>query len=700
MINETNTNMKHTLRILAATILASAVISACEEDPFRIDPATLEDPTEDAVLVKADKSFIVFGDPSDDMAAALGRRLQKGTGSLEDADCYIFDLDNISAFPVDMDQWARMISRVHAGEAALLVTQCTYSEFSNFTVLYNRALAHLHSTIYQDNPETQQSAVASAESHFNSVMYNAFVASLGAGDGIETKATTVNDMPVNPDGTNDIPLGAQSSIMVDAWGVCGNHELYIINESFLKKMDPDAYVDEADDEYEWGQKADAVADWLDHQGMDDERTRAGLAAFRSAVTKAGDISISDLMDAQTVDFVFPYLYPNMGCPGTDSRAASIKVQYIAYSAYDFKGDTEYYQVRQNITVMNENIFHGFLPENAWAARNNDDEGYDLSRGAWMKRIDTKMSLVGAGTKSIVSVAPLNENGTSSGSSSTGKTETTTSGFSAGFSWGISATWSFATGLSLGGNLSQSNTWSWSDSNGTTWNTATNWSVKDLTTQLTEGSDASVSWTHTGNTPSLETDEGTWPSNVKSLLKSTCVTDENVLWKVSNPSGSYQLRADFNVVSEILTLKADSSQKDWTKLKKKCVQQNNKNTITFDLWRPDRFKAKWNNVIYDYGSVQGDITLTTALDNYIMSNYGYGSACFCWAGLFTSSEQTADGSEKALAVFTTFKNSIRGAKQQLKAKGFGGQLVFGLKRDGVDENGEPYDLIDQLTLDLD
>ena len=690
--------MKHTLRILAATILASAVLSSCEKDSLIIDPATFDDPTEDAVLVKADKSYIVYGDSSDDMAAALGRRLQKGTGTLEDADCYIFDLDNIIAFPVDMDQWARMISRVHAGEAALLVTQCTYSEFSNFTVLYNRALAHLHNTIYQDNPEAQQSAVARAESHFNSVMHNAFVASIGDGDGVDTRATTVNDMPVNPDGTNDIPLGAQSSIMVDAWGVCGGNELYIINENFLKKMDPDAYVDEADDEYEWGQKADAVADWLDCQGKDDERTRAGLAAFRSAVTRAEDISISDLMDAQTMDFVFPYQLPQKSSPGTDSRAASIKVQYIAYSAYDFKGDTEYYQVRQNITVMNENIYSKMLPENSWFWRTGDDD-WTSGRGAWMKSINTKMSLVGAGTKSIVSVAPLNENGTSSGSSSSGTTNTKTTGFSAGFSWGISATWSFTNGLSLGGNLSQSNTWSWSNTSGTTWNTTTNWSVKDLTTQFSEGDDASVSWTHTGNTPSSETDESSWPSNVKTLLKSTCVTDENVLWKVQNPSGSYKLKAEFNVVSEILVVQPDS-QKSWPMLKKKFVRQDNKNTISFDLWKPDRFKAKWNNVIYDYGSVQGDITLTTALDNYIMSNYGYGSACFCWAGLFTSSEQTADGSEKALAVFTTFKNSIRGAKQQLKAKGFGGQLVFGLKRDGVDENGEPYDLIDQLTLDLD
>ena len=83
-----------------------------------------------------------------------------------------------------------------------------------------------------------------------------------------------------------------------------------------------------------------------------------------------------------------------------------------------------------------------------------------------------------------------------------------------------------------------------------------------------------------------------------------------------------------------------------------------------------------------------------IDNFIEKTYGSGSANFCWAGLFTSTEATADGSEKARAVFQTFKNSITGMKVQLYQKGFRGQLVFGLKHDGDEEN-----LIDQIILDL-
>ena len=42
----------------------------------------------------------------------------------------------------------------------------------------------------------------------------------------------------------------------------------------------------------------------------------------------------------------------------------------------------------------------------------------------------------------------------------------------------------------------------------------------------------------------------------------------------------------------------------------------------------------------------------------------------------------------------------GMKQQLKKKGIKGKLTFGLKPDGVDVQGNPYDLIDQITINLD
>jgi hypothetical protein len=168
-----------------------------------------------------------------------------------------------------------------------------------------------------------------------------------------------------------------------------------------------------------------------------------------------------------------------------------------------------------------------------------------------------------------------------------------------------------------------------------------------------------------------------------------VTDEQTRWRVGNPSGTYTLKANLNVVSEIYKIAWNGSGYDGN-----CPTQDNTYNIRFNLDAPNRYKVKWNNVIYDYGSVTGDIQLTHYLDEYIENTYGNKSANFCWAGLFISTEATANGSDNAASVFQTFKNSITGMKVQLYQKGFRGQLVFGLKRDGSSS------LVDKITLDLD
>lgn len=234
----------------------------------------------------------------------------------------------------------------------------------------------------------------------------------------------------------------------------------------------------------------------------------------------------------------------------------------------------------------------------------------------------------------------------------------------------------------------SHTWTYSESTGTTWNTSTNWSTKDLTTTFNQGNDANgtVTWTHIGKTPT-NADE-THVSKLKPLLINTCVTDEQALWKIDNPSGTYRLNAEFRIENETFLIYYH-----WNR-NSAFITKSQRHNISFDLNAPDRYKRKWNNVIYDYGSVTGDIQLTHYLDDYIESTYGYNSANFCWAGLFVSTEATANGSDNACAVFQTFKNSIAGMKFQLYQKGFRGQLKFGLKPDGVSS------LTDKIVLDLD
>lgn len=270
--------------------------------------------------------------------------------------------------------------------------------------------------------------------------------------------------------------------MFDAYAFSADNEIYVLNAEACKYMNEEAAQQPGND-YEWGQKADAIANWLNRQGKEDAETRAGLADFTRGVTRAGGSpTISDLMSAQTMEFVFDYAYPDLGSKKVYTAYSSLKVLYTVYSAYDFGGNVEYYQVRQHIIAMNDRIH--YAANDVWYMRSNDGT-YNLTRGAWMKSIDTKMWLEGAGTKTIMSAGPLNENGTSSGYTSQGGSNTITTGHTNGLSVGLSGGISGdMASLLLNGNYTH--TWTYSESNATTWETATNWSTKDLGGRLVFG----------------------------------------------------------------------------------------------------------------------------------------------------------------------------------------------------------------------
>ena len=642
-----------------------------------VDPTP--EPTEDAVAVTTDCSFVMFGEIEDEMGEAISRRL-KGTFDMPSmAQLYFLDPQRGKDLGMGEESWQELVRRTRNGEAALILSQCTFSDFHTFTKYYIQGMMELAAMQYVgDDPDAKpdtEAMQAEAEKRM--------------ADALREGWQFWRDRQANPEAFDEPdwqnidswPAEMQDAVMFDAWGFHGaNHMLYVVHSAM---QDEGNEANETMTAYQWGQKADAVADWINRQVNGDAQTRAGMADFRRALTRAasGSAAIDELMSAQTKEYVFDYKYPKIASTGVSTAKSAIKVSYAAYCAYDFANNVEYYQVRQNITVMNNKIFSDY--GTSWLNRNKDSDYY-FARGAWMKSIDTKMWLDGSGTKSILSAAPLNENGSSSGSTSSGGSASTTTGHTNGFS--VGGSYGTRSGFTVSG--SYSHTWTYSESTGTSWSTSTNWNTKDLTTVFTQGNDANgtVTWKHKGNSPTSLGNDGTESAAIKTLLKSTCQTDEQTLWKIQNPSGTYKLKANFNVVSEICKIK-------WP-YNGAFVTQDNSHDISFDLNAPDRFKLKWNNVIYDYGSVTGDIQLTHYLDEYIENTYGNKSANFCWAGLFLSTEATANGSDNAASVFQTFKNSIIGMKVQLYQKGFRGKMVFGLKRDGVSS------LTDKIVIDLD
>ena len=689
--------------ILAASVLMA--LAGCRDNDDIAPAETAETaeqpttPTQDALTVKYDGSYVVYGELEHDFDLALQRRLQGSMASPMDADCFIFDMAALNQSSLSLDEWKEMVRRCQSGKASYVITQCSFKDFYDFAVLYILSVMAIELENYQGDtdPDAQAEAKARAKQRMANVVRNAYIAS-GQADGAMTRGTEVNDQELDWENIDQWPQEKQNAIMFDAYAFCGGNEIYVLNAEASKYMNgEEEEADQPDNDYEWGQKADAIADWLNRQGKDDAETRSGLSDFRHAVTRAeGSIPINDLMAAQTKEFVFDYRYDNQWIWNEISTAYSaIKVRYTAYDAYNFGDNVEYYQVRQNIIVMNDLIFSeggsnyapGWFDRPDIFTRQYGKKTY--GRGAWMKSIDTKMWLEGSGTKSVVSASPLNENGSSSGSSTTGGATATTEG------------WSVSHGFSLGGSIDShktllgslsynfAHTKEHSTTNEISWNTTTNWSTKDLTTAFTQGNDANatVTWKHLGNTPT--TVDGAKTNAIKPLLNHTCITDEQTLWKIENPSGTYTLKANFNVTSELMEITPEWVNHPIT------FTTPNPYDISFELNAPNRYKAKWNNYVINYGSVQGDPILTGALDDYLEKTYGVSSGNSCWASLFISTEATADGSDNARAVFQTFKNSIRGLKQTMRNKGYGGTLVFGLKRDTEDED-KP---IDKLTLDL-
>ena len=686
---------KFLLAAAAITLMMTmTVLISCTDNDDNATPQpteTVEQPTEDALTVRYDGNYVKYGELNDGIAAALERRLQGSMTSPMDADCFVINPTGLGQLDMSMEEWKNLIRRTYTGDAAFVLTQCSFINFYNFFTAYFSTLLYMKQENYQGDSDAEAQTRAQVSQRMANIVRNAYMAG-GQAEGAMTRGTEVNGQELDWEHIDQWPEEKQMATMFDAYAFSGGNEIYVLNANACKYLNGEVPAQPGND-YEWGQKADAMTDWLNRQRKDDVENRAGLAGFTRAVTRAvtragGSATISDLMNAQTKEFVFDYKYPSVSDPSGATAYSAMKVQYAVYSAYDFSGNVEYYQVRQNITVMNDKIFSSY---NGWSGMWFGDYSL-LARGAWMKRIDTKMWLEGSGTKSIVSAAPLNENGSSSGSSSSGGGTTHTDGGSEGYSiggaMGLSA---LNPTFSLSGSYSHTKTYS--DATSTTWNTTTNWCTKDLTTTFTQGNDANgtVAWTHSGNTPITE--KSSEYENIKTLLKSTCCTDEQTLWRVENPSEIYTLNANLNVVSEIIEwlipFGASGSNKDLS-----FSTQDNPHDISFDLNAPDRFKRKWNNVIYDYGSLN-TFSEKRDFNQYINENYGAGSATPCWAGLFTSTEATADGSENARAVFQTFKNSIRGMKQALRSMGVGGKVTFGLKRDGEDEV-----LVDKITLILD
>lgn len=668
-------------------------MTSCTDDNIDnpVTPATqpTAEPTDDAVEVTTEKSYVLYGVPSEGIGEAVCRRLKGSETAPFMAEVYVIDPSKTDELGIGVENWKEMVRRTWNGDAAVVLTQCSYRNFYRFTVNY--VLGALALKAEMNGEELDLGNYDSKHVSFerevlaNAVRnaYQMYRANHSApGEVTEKDWAHIDQWPEEE----------QNAIMLDAYGFCQGNELYVMNAAVNK---PDTIngqiipVAQPETAYEWGQKADAVTDWINRQGKEDAETRAGLANFRRAITRADESStpqIADLMKAQKHEAVLDYKYPKTGSNGYNTAYGAIKINHQVYSAYQFDASNsgsniEYYQVRQQITVRNDKIYGD--PGTAWYVRTGDGN-YNLARGAWMHQIYTKMKLEGKGTKSIMFVSPTNKNGGTSGSTTTGGSEGISLGYSEGLSFGVTSL------LTASGsfNFSKTNTVSWSNSQ--------SWNVADIETTCDKGTNNDpneVRWIHNGYEPRSDRDTDGDLMKQKGNLTSTCTTDENVIWEVQHPEGTYKLKAYFHVMAAIVKI-----HNNWGGGYAFEYSQSPFD-ISFVLNTPNRYKYTWSNDIYNYGSAQGNSTLSQSLRDYINEKYGSKIAPEekenrCWGGTFTTSEATKNGSANARFIFQTFKNRVHANKQAMKAAGFGGQIEFVLKP------ADDPEIIESFILDLD
>jgi hypothetical protein len=663
-------------------------VTSCNDDtidnPVTPTDQSTEEPTEDALDVTTDKSYVLYGVPSEGIGEAVCRRLKGSETAPFMAEVYVIDPSKTDELGIGTESWKEMVRRTWYGDAAIVLTQCSYRNFYRFTVNYVLAALALKAEMNGEELDlgNYDSKHVSVE---REVLSNAVRNAYQMYRANHSAPGEVTDRDwAHIDQWSD---EEQNAIMLDAYGFCQGNELYVMNAAVNK---PDTIngqiipVAQPKTAYQWGQKADAVADWINRQGKEDAQTRAGMENFRRAITRADDdITIEKLMKAQQHEAVLDYKYPKVGSNGYLTAYGAINIKHQVYSAYQFDeynsgSNIEYYQVCQQIAVRNEKVYSDTDGSNWWL-RTNDGK-YIFSRGAWMAQIYTKMELDGAGAKSIMYVSPTNNNGDNRGSRTTGGSFGFSVGGAPNLGYSMISDW-------IGGptvNLSFNKSFTWSESR--------TWSVKDLETKYSgDNNTGEVLWIHDGYMPRRDSDTDGDKMKQKGNLTSTCRTSENVIWEVHNPQGTYKLKAYFHVMAAIVKMK-----KYWDSHAFEYSQSPF--DISFVLNTPSRYKYTWNNGITLYGTVQGETAESAILRKYINNKYGSGKNVKdedrCWAETFTTAEATKDGSDVARSIFNTFKTRIRANKYDLKQAGFGGQIEFVLKP------ADKADIIESFILDLD
>ena len=646
------------------------VTPVAPEEPERPGEEYVE-PTEDAVEVTTNYSYAVFGNIDDEMGKAISRRL-KGTPDVPSmAQIYFLDPQRGVDLGMGEGKWQELVGRTRDGVASLILSQCTFSDFYTFTKYYIQGMVELAAKQYvgddpDEKPDTE-AMQAEAEQRMADALFE--------GWDYWRKMQPNPDALAEPDWENidSWPAEMQDAVMFDAWGFRGaGNILYVMHGAMQNDDDevkPVAQDDQAMTAYRWGQKADAVARWINDQFTSDAQTRAGMENFRRALTRGESSSIKNLINAYTETKVFDYIYPEPTQPGTSKATSAITVIYTIYSAYDFDSKKDYYQVQQKVSIDNGKLPHPYLD----FTRNGD--GWAHAYRPFMKDVSTSMNLSGGGTITLYDATPGNENQSRTFSHS----ESSSSG------------WSFSPSLgyqTLYGAISYSTSVSFDD--------GYSWSSKDL--ECSYNRDGSqVKWDYKGQASRLKWsfpyknvadawwDVDHWENMdynhyLPDIFLSTCDLNQDVIWMVENPNGDYKLDATLKIVTMLVKSGVMWKHEYWyggwdfrMNFDRELVTGEYSSAIT--LPKLPRYKRNWHMVVTAYGNLT-ETSQTDSFDDWLAS-YSMN-----WKTDFYTAETSANGSSTAKSQFGKVKETVdKGLKDAIKLKYGKGTYKFELRLDG-------------------
>ena len=635
------------------------------EEPERPGEEYVE-PTEDAVEVTTNYSYAVFGNIDDEMGKAISRRL-KGTPDVPSmAQIYFLDPQRGVDLGMGEEKWQELVGRTRDGVASLILSQCTFSDFYTFTKYYIQGMVELAAKQYVgDDPDAKpdtEAMQAEAEQRMADALFE--------GWDYWRKMQPNPDALAEPDWENidSWPAEMQDAVMFDAWGFRGaGNILYVMHGAMQNDDDevkPVAQDDQAMTAYRWGQKADAVARWINDQLTSDAQTRAGMENFRRALTRGESSSIKDIIGAYTETKVFDYIYPDPYQPGTSKATGAITVIYTIYSAYDFDSKKDYYQVQQKVSIANNK-----LPKDYCNYRHDDySDGYKWveARGTCMKDVRTSMKLSGSGTISVYDATPGNEN----------KSRTFSHNESSSSGWSFSPSLGYKT---LYGAISYSTSVTFDD--------GYSWSSNDLVCSYNRNG-SQVKWDYKGQgrvTWSFpykrETGHWNWgfEDYMPDILMNTCDLNQDVIWMVENPNGDYQLQTKLDIVTFIeketqgwfhQTLFSEELRRNYGK-----EEATGEYPATITLPTLPRYKRNWHMVVTAYGNLT-ETSQTDSFDNWLAS------VSINWKTDFDTAETSANGSSTAKSQFGKVKETVdKGLKDTIKLKYGKGTYKFELRLDG-------------------